>query len=229
MKLLHQVKEAGGTATLTFSVKGGKTKGKLEVELESGPASTPPTSSATAPHPRQRRRQRGPAGKAKAAARVARHKATQVESSSPSPSATVGEAVEPSPQSPRRPLHHLPSPADGRRAVTTVGRPAMSSFASLNLDGSPPSLPPRPPPPPPPTLQSGSNLRLRRRRVRSPPEADAVFNRLPFSDRIAILSAKGVGVERYRWQHRMSLRPSDTPPWHWSVPLFQCKDRGAMA
>ena len=53
MKLLHQVKEAGGTATLTFSVKGGKTKGNLEVELESEQTPTPSTSSATAPNPRQ--------------------------------------------------------------------------------------------------------------------------------------------------------------------------------
>ena len=41
MELLHQVNEAGGTTTLTFSVKGGKTKGNLEVELESGQTPLP--------------------------------------------------------------------------------------------------------------------------------------------------------------------------------------------
>ena len=223
MKLLHQVKEAGGTATLTFSVKGGKTKGKLEVELESGPASTPPTSSATAPHPRQRRRQRGPAGKAKAAAQAARHKATQVESSSPSPSATVGEAVEPSPQSPRRPLHHLPSPADGRRAVTTVGRPAMSSFASLNLDGSPPSPPPRPPPPPPPSPARRTNPKMKVLHPRNIFKHGWVtFNKLPFSERIAMMSTR-VGAERYRRERRRSLWPGI--PTRTPTPLRQSSPR----
>ena len=56
-KLLQLVKEAGGTASLTFFVKGGKTKAKLEVDLDSEPA---PTSSSTpsAPAPRSRRRRR---------------------------------------------------------------------------------------------------------------------------------------------------------------------------
>ena len=56
-KLLQLVKEAGGTASLTFFVKGGKTKAKLEVDLDSELA---PTSSSTpsAPAPRSRRRRR---------------------------------------------------------------------------------------------------------------------------------------------------------------------------
>ena len=98
MELLHQVNEAGGTTTLTFSVKGGKTKGNLEVELESGQTPAPPTSSATAPNPRQHRGHHGPAGKTKAPAAVGRHKAILIESSSPS--ATGGEALDSSPQSP---------------------------------------------------------------------------------------------------------------------------------
>ena len=139
---------ARGKASLTFLVREGKTKARLEVELDSEPA---PSSSSTpsAPRPRQRRRRQ---------ARGAPQQGAQ--SGSPPPSTQEGEAGH-SPRPPRRPLKHLPVPPDGRQAVLTVGRPATPSFASLNMDGSPPSLPPRPPPPPPPSVQTLPNLKLR--------------------------------------------------------------------
>ena len=56
MRLLQLTKEAGRSATLTFVVKGGKTRAKLEVDVDSEP---PPSSSSTpAPAPRPRRRRR---------------------------------------------------------------------------------------------------------------------------------------------------------------------------
>ena len=39
MNILHQVKQAGGSASLTFTTTGGKFKAKLEVEL-GAPSST---------------------------------------------------------------------------------------------------------------------------------------------------------------------------------------------
>ena len=57
-------------ASPTFSVKGGKTKGTLEVEFESGPAPSSPTSPSSAPG------------------------AVHLTLESSSPSATGGEAVE---------------------------------------------------------------------------------------------------------------------------------------
>ena len=62
-------------------------------------------------------------------------------------------------------------------------------------------------------LMSVSTLKLQRMLIPGLADAEAAFNNLPFNSKIAILSAKGVGVERYQWQHRESLWP-DTPPWH---------------
>ena len=198
MKILQQVKADRGTASLTFSVRKGKTKATLEVELDSEPELPNSTPSATVPRPRRRRRRR---------ARGAPQQGTP--SGTPPPTTPEGEAGQ-SPRPPRRPLKHLHPAPDGRQVLLHVGRPAeMLSFASFNTDGPPPSLPPRPPPPPPPALQSVSALKLRWRH----PNNEVAFNKLPFKDKIDLLSVKGVGVERYRWQHRKPLWP-DTPPWH---------------
>ena len=133
MRLLQLTKEAGRSATLTFVVKGGKTRAKLEIDLDSERA--PPSSSTpAAPAPRPRRRRR----------RQARGASQQgAPSGSPPPSFQEGEAGG-SPQPPQRPLKHLAAAPDGRQVLLQVGRPAaMLSFASLNTDGPPPSLPPR--------------------------------------------------------------------------------------
>ena len=195
MRLLQLTKEAGRSATLTFVVKGGKTRAKLEIDLDSERA--PPSSSTpAAPAPRPRRRRR----------RQARGASQQgAPSGSPPPSFQEGEAGG-SPQPPQRPLKHLAAAPDGRQVLLQVGRPAaMLSFASLNTDGPPPSLPPRPPPPPPPALQTVSTLKLRRL-------FEVEFNNISFKCRIAVLSTY-VGVERFRWHHREPLWPG-TPPWH---------------
>ena len=206
MRLLQLTKEAGRSATLTFFVKGGKTRAKLEVDVDSEP---PPSSSSTpAPAPRPRRRRRRQARGAPQPG---------APSGSPPPSVPEGEAGGSPRPHPLRPLKRLPAASDGRQLLLHVGRPAaMLSFASLNTDGPPPSLPPRPPPPPPPAVQSVSTLKIRWRR-RLNPDAEVAFNKLPLKDRIAILSVKGIGVERYRWQHRQPLWPK-TPPWHSSSP-----------
>ena len=65
MKILQQIKVDRGTASLTFLVRGGKTKARLEVELDSEPEPPPSTPSATEPRPHRRRRRhaRGALGK----------------------------------------------------------------------------------------------------------------------------------------------------------------------
>ena len=205
MRLLQLTKEAGRSATLTFVVKGGKTRAKLEVDVDSEP---PPSSSSTpAPAPRPRRRRRR---------QVRGAPQPGAPSGSPPPSPREGEAGGSPRPPPLRPLKHLPAAPDGRQVLLQVGRPAaMLSFASLNTDGPPPSLPPRPPPPPPPALQSVSTLKLRWRR-RLNPDAAVAFNKLPLNDRITLLSTE-IGVERFRWQLRDLLWPK-TPPWHSSSP-----------
>ena len=75
LKLLHQTKQAGGYASLTFTIRDGKMKAKLEVELDppapASPGSTPPLP-ATAPAPGGgRHRRKGAAAKAKAKTRAA--------------------------------------------------------------------------------------------------------------------------------------------------------------
>ena len=182
---------------MTFLVREGKTKARLEVELDSEPA---PSSSSTpsAPRPRRRRRRQ---------ARGAPQQGAQ--SGSPPPSTQEGEAGH-SPRPPRRPLKHLPVPPDGRQAVLTVGRPATPSFASLNMDGSPPSPPPRPTPPPPPSPARRTCPRLKVLHPRNVFKDGWVnFNKLPFRERIAMLSTR-VGAERYRGKRRRPLWPGPT-------------------
>ena len=203
-RLLQLAKEAGRSVTLTFLVKGGKTRAKLEVDFDSEPE--PPSSTpAAVAAPRRRQPPRGAASQ-------------QVSSQpeSPPPSSTEGEAGEP-PRPPRRPLKHLPHAPDGRQAVLHVAKPAMPSFASLNMDGSPPSLPPRPPPPPSPTLQVQSTSILKVwpfwRMQSKDPDLDMKLINMPFNDKIAVASVR-LGVERYRWKQRDSLWWPDPPPWH---------------
>ena len=211
LRLLQLTKEAGRSATLTFVVKGGKTRAKLEIDLDSERA--PPSSSTpAAPAPRPRRRRR----------RQARGASQQgAPSGSPPPSFQEGEAGG-SPQPPQRPLKHLAAAPDGRQVLLQVGRPAaMLSFASLNTDGPPPSLPPRPPPPPPPSPARRTSPTLKVLASRLNPNVRVEFNKLPFRTRIAILSRRGAGVERFRWETRKSLWPEEVaggnlPPWHWS-------------
>ena len=193
-RLLQLAKEAGLSATLTFVVKGGKTRARLEVDLDSEPA--PPSSSTPASAPRPRRRRR----------RQARGALQQGAPSRSPPTVQEGEARR-SPRPPRRPLKHLPPAPDGRQAVLTVGRRALPSFASLNMDGSPPSLPPGPPPPPPPAVQTFPNLKLR---LWQSGRLNTFAHN--FRDRIYTLSVM-VGVERYRWEHCSSW-PVGVPPWH---------------
>ena len=199
MKILQQVKVARGTASLTFSVRKGKTKATLEVELDSEPEPPTSTPSATVPRPRRRRRRR---------AGGAPQQGTP--SGTPPPTTPEGEAGQ-SPRPPRRPLKHLHPAPDGRQVLLHVGRPAeMLSFASFNTDGPPPSLPPRPPPPPPPAPQTNSTLKLWRRKRRK--DLAVEFENLSFGNKIAVLSCE-IGVEGYRWELREPLWP-DTPPWH---------------
>ena len=69
LKILQEAKEAGTSASLTFTTCAGNMKAKLEVELHPAtvPAGSTPTPAATTPAPgggrrhRRRRRHRGPA------------------------------------------------------------------------------------------------------------------------------------------------------------------------
>ena len=72
LKILHQAKEAGLGASLTFTTSGGKMKAKLEVELDhSVPVPADPT-----PAPVKRRRQRGAGARARRNLRAAAHQAS---------------------------------------------------------------------------------------------------------------------------------------------------------
>ena len=135
LKILHQAKEAGLGASLTFTTSGGKMKAKLEVELDhSVPVPADPT-----PAPVKRRRQRGAGARARRNLRAAAHQAS------------LAEAATSVPLDPPRPLrlHPSPPPASGRRRVTTMARQNVATFSSLNVDGTAPPTPPPPPSPAP--------------------------------------------------------------------------------
>ena len=81
LKILHQAKEAGLGASLTFTTRGGKMKAKLEVELDhSVPVPADPT-----PAPVKRRRQRGAGARARHNLWAAAHQASQAEAATSVP------------------------------------------------------------------------------------------------------------------------------------------------
>ena len=196
MRLLQLTKEAGHSATLTFVVKGGKTRAKLEVDLDSEPP--PPSSStpASAPRPRRRRRcqARGPPQQG-------------APLRSPPPSLQEGEAGGSPRPPPQRPLKHLPAAPDGRRTLLHVPRSAMLSFAGLNMDGSPPCLPPKPPPPPPPALQNSPTLKVWRLEARNP-DVDVELNSYPFKLKILVAATLLMGRD---WMKASGV-DLDNPP-----------------
>ena len=154
-KLFEELEEAGESATLTISSKGGISSIKLLLESSPSSPSTGTSPTTLPPAPGRRRRHRGAAARARRRQRAADHQASLLAvPASASPPAS-GEASAPAGSPQRCPLLILPSPShtSGRRRVMSLGRPPLPSFGSLNLDGPPPSPPPSPPPPtasPPP-------------------------------------------------------------------------------
>ena len=154
-KIFEELEEAGESATLTISSKGGISSIKLLLESSPSSPSTGTSPTTLPPAPGRRRRHRGAAARARRRQRAADHQASLLAvSSSASPPAS-GEASAPAGSPQRCPLLILPSPShtSGRRRVMSLGRPPLPSFGSLNMDGPPPSPPPSPPPPtasPPP-------------------------------------------------------------------------------
>ena len=155
-KLFEELEEAGESATLTISSKGGISTIKLLLESPPSSPSTGTTPTTLPPAPGRRRRHRGAAARARRRQRAADHQASLLAVSSSASSPASGEASVPAGSPQRCPLLILPSPShtSGRRRVMSLGRPPLPSFGSLNLDGPPPSPPPSSPPPtasPPPT------------------------------------------------------------------------------
>ena len=134
IEVLQQAKEAGCSASLTFTTSGDKIKANLDIGLEP----SLPSSECSTP------RSRSTTPSTKSTKRAAAHQASlasQPGASSP-PTAQPTAPASGAPQ--RRPLHLLPSPPDGRRRVMSVGRREMPSVSFLNLDGAHP-LPSSPP------------------------------------------------------------------------------------
>ena len=144
-KLYEEFEEAGETATLTFSTRGGMSTVKLQLQASSSTAPSSSTSTPTLlPAPGKRRRHRGARARARRNQRAAAHQASLAEA------ATTTSASLDCP--PPRPLHLLPSPPpeSGRRQVTVIARRDAPTFSTLNVDGPTPPTPPSPTPPPPP-------------------------------------------------------------------------------
>ena len=155
IEIFQSFKKSGRSATLTMSTKEGQaTKIKLEVELDDATPSSvspSPTSTSTAPSlpasaAGDRLRPRGSdKRRAKANARAAQHRIFQT---LPFPGGFSDTRSLSDPPPSRRPLQLHPSPiVEGQRKILTVKKPAgcQPTFATLNLDGAPPSNPPPPP------------------------------------------------------------------------------------
>ena len=142
-KLYEELEEAGETATLTFSTRGGMSTVKLQLQASSSTAPSSSTSTPTLlPAPGKRRRHRGARARARRNQRAAAHQASLAEA------ATTTSASLDCP--PPRPLHLLPSPPpeSGRRQVMAVARMDALTFSTLNVDS--PSSPQSPTPLPSP-------------------------------------------------------------------------------
>ena len=118
LELLQQAKEAGSSASLSFTTVGGTTKAKFEIELPSTGASPTPTATSSVPggerRHRRRRRHRGPAAVAKRKARAVAHQASL--------------AMPPPPPPP-------PPPASTQRFIEVVQRKPGSRSSFSQLDG----------------------------------------------------------------------------------------------
>ena len=139
LELLQQAKEAGSSASLSFTTVGGTTKAKFEIELPSTGASPTPTATSSVPggerRHRRRRRHRRPAAVAKRKARAVAHQASL--------------AMPPPP----------PPPASTKRLIKVVKRkPAFrSSFSQLDGESGGEVDSEEDGDPPPPSLVCASN------------------------------------------------------------------------
>ena len=141
-KLFEELEEAGESATLTISSKGGISS--IRLLLESSPSSPSTGTTTLPPATGRRRRHRGAAARARRRQRAADHQASKLAAPLSAFPPAPGEASVPSGSQHDRPLLILPSPSptSGRRRVMSLGRPPPTSFGSLNLDGRPLSSPP---------------------------------------------------------------------------------------
>ena len=150
IKLFEELEEAGESATLTISAKGGTSTIKLQLESPPPLPTTSTTTTPLPPVPGRRRRHRGAAARARRRQRAANHQASLLAASSSASHPASGVASVPAGSQQERPLHILPSPSPSsgrRRVVSRVGRLEVPTFT--NLDGAPPSPSPCSPSPSP--------------------------------------------------------------------------------
>ena len=150
IKLFEELEEAGESATLTISAKGGTSTIKLQLESPPPLPTTNTTTTPLPPVPGRRRRHRGAAARARRRQRAANHQASLLAASSSASHPASGVASVPAGSQQGRPLHILPSPSPSsgrRRVVSCVGRLEVPTFS--NLDGAPPSPSPCSPSPSP--------------------------------------------------------------------------------
>ena len=128
-KIFEELEEAGESATLTISSKGGISSIKLLLESSPSSPSTGTTSTTLPPAPGRRRRHRGAAARARRRQRAAEHQASLLVSPSSASPPPSGEAIDPV-GSQSRPLLILPSPSptSGRRSVSHISGEAASTI-----------------------------------------------------------------------------------------------------
>ena len=121
-KIFEELEEAGESATLTISSKGGISSIKLLLESSPSPPSTGTTSTTLPPAPGRRRRHRGAAARARRRQRAAEHQASLLVAPSSASPPSSGEAIDPV-GSQSCPFFILPSPSPtlGPRLVTSLG------------------------------------------------------------------------------------------------------------
>ena len=94
IKLFEELEEAGESATLTISAKGGTSTIKLQLESPPSPSTTGTTPTTLPPAPGRRRRHRGAAARARRRQRAADHQAALLAAPSASlPPPDPGEAL----------------------------------------------------------------------------------------------------------------------------------------
>ena len=125
LKLFEEFEEAGETASLTLSTKGGKSTIKLQLESSPSLPSTSTTAQPLPPASGWRCRHRGARARARRNQWAAAHQSSKAGAASSAP-------LDPKSS---RPLCSLPPESGSRRVMSCVGRLNLPTFS--NLDGAP--------------------------------------------------------------------------------------------
>ena len=203
IKLFEELEEAGETAFLTLSTKGGKSTIKLQLESSPSPLSTSTSAQTLPPASGRRRRHRGARARAPRNQRAAAHQSSLAEAATSAP-------LDPPSSHPLRLLPSPPPESGRRRVMSCVGRLTAPTFS--NLDGAPP-------PSPPPLLSQLDGVKPLVNSPSTPPPLS------PTSSPQPQLCSSPLPPPCFPDPHPLCCHCTGTCPCSWGAPCRKCPKR----